>query len=61
MAERGAGRAAVAAGIAFVVAGVAFLLEALDVWDLELEMLGPALLIGLGVVVLAGARRDRGR
>jgi hypothetical protein len=61
VAERDSGRTAFVAGIAFVVAGVAFLLEGLGAWDLELEMLGPALLIGLGVVVLLGGRGGRAR
>jgi hypothetical protein len=38
---------------------VAFLLEALDVWNLELRMLAPALLIALGFAVLAGGRTGR--
>jgi hypothetical protein len=49
----------VAFGVFFVAAGVAFLLEGLDVWNLELRMLAPALLIALGVAVLAGGRAGR--
>jgi hypothetical protein len=52
-------RTAVAFGVFFVGAGVAFLLEALDVWNLELRMLAPALLIALGFAVLAGGRTGR--
>jgi uncharacterized membrane protein (UPF0136 family) len=50
------GRSGLAFGAFFVVAGVAFLLERLDVWNLELRMLAPAVLIGLGIAVLIGAR-----
>jgi hypothetical protein len=49
-------RAALVAGVFFIVAGVAFLLERLDVWDLEIRTLAPALLIALGFVVLLGGR-----
>lgn len=59
MAERPTGRTAVAFGVFFVAAGVAFLLEGLDVWDLELRMLAPALLIALGFAVLVGGRTGR--
>ncbi len=61
MAEREPSRTAVVAGICFVVAGVAFLLEQLDVWDLELKTLAPALLIGIGLAILLGGRRPRRR
>lgn len=61
MAERGLNRAALVFGAVFVVAGLAFLLEQLDVWDLKLRHLAPALLIVLGVAVLVGGtRRDTG-
>lgn len=56
MAERDTNRVALVAGIAFVVAGVAFLLEALDVWDLDLRTLAPAALIGVGLAILVGGR-----
>jgi hypothetical protein len=59
VAEPETSRAAVVAGIGFIVAGLAFLLEGLDVWDLEISMLGPALLIGVGIAVLLGGRRRR--
>ncbi|HEX6331245.1 MAG TPA: DUF5668 domain-containing protein [Actinomycetota bacterium] len=57
MAEPETNRGAIVAGIGFIAAGVVFLLEGLDVWDLEIAMLGPALLIGLGIAVLLGGRR----
>jgi hypothetical protein len=47
---------ALATGVFFVVAGIVFLLEALDVWDLSLRVLGPVLLITLGVAVVLGGR-----
>jgi hypothetical protein len=56
MGDPEAGRGAFVAGIVFVVAGVVFLLEGLGVWDLELRMLAPAALIGIGVAVLLGGR-----
>ena len=61
MAEREPNRAAVVAGIVFVVAGVAFLLEQLDVWDLDIKTLAPALLIGVGLAILLGGRSNRER
>ena len=60
MPEGGSSRTALLAGIAFVVAGVAFLLERLEVWDLEPDMLLPAVLIGVGLAVLLGGRAGRG-
>lgn len=48
---------AVVAGLLFVVLGVLLLLEAFDVLDLRPSVLIPALFIGLGVAVLAGAAR----
>lgn len=56
MAERDTNRVALVAGIVFVVAGVAFLLEALDVWDLDLRTIAPAALIGVGLAILVGGR-----
>jgi hypothetical protein len=45
----------------FIVTGLAFLLERLDVWDLEIRTLAPALLIALGFVVLLGGRSGEDR
>ena len=59
MADRAPNRGALVAGIAFVVAGVAFLLEALDVWDLDLRTIAPAALIGVGLAILLGGRSRR--
>jgi hypothetical protein len=59
MAEPERSRTALVGGIAFIVAGVAFLLERLDVWDLEVRMLAPALLIGVGLAILLGDRTKR--
>ena len=56
MAERQTNRSSLAAGIFFVVAGVLFLLDRLDVVDLRLRYLLPALLIVLGVAILLGGR-----
>jgi hypothetical protein len=55
--EQGPNRAALVFGVLFVVAGTAFLLEQLDVWDLKLRHLAPALLITLGLAVLLGGTR----
>ena len=59
MAEPRTNRSALAFGVFFVAAGIAFLLERLDVWNLELRVLAPALLISLGFAVLVGARGGR--
>jgi hypothetical protein len=59
VADRPSSRTAVAFGVFFVAAGVAFLLEGLEVWNLELRMLAPALLIALGFAVLVGGRTER--
>jgi hypothetical protein len=56
MADARTNRSALATGVFFVVAGIVFLLEALDVWDLSLRVLGPVLLITLGVAVVLGGR-----
>jgi hypothetical protein len=56
MADARTNRSALATGAFFVVAGIIFLLEALDVWDLSLRVLGPVLLITLGVAVVLGGR-----
>lgn len=60
--RNGVDRGAIGAGVFFVLAGVLFLLDQLDVLTLRASYLWPALLIGLGVAVLAGAwtRRDGG-
>lgn len=59
MADAWRSRSALVTGVFFVVAGIVFLLEALDVWDLSLRVLGPVLLITLGVaVVLVGRTRQ---
>lgn len=60
MAEPATNRTALVAGIFFIGAGVAFLLERLDVWQLELRTLAPALLIALGLAVVLGGRSGRG-
>jgi hypothetical protein len=54
-------RAGLVAGVFFIVAGVAFLLERLDVWELEIRTIAPALLIALGFVVLLGGRSGEDR
>ena len=41
----------------FIAAGAVFLLERLGVWDLSLRVLGPVLLITLGVAIIVGGRR----
>src|ERR687892_2464418 len=56
MADAPRNRSALVTGVFFVVAGIVFLLEALDVWDLSLRVLGPVLLITLGVAVVLGGR-----
>jgi len=52
-------RASLAAGVFFIVAGTMFLLERLGVFELELRVLAPALLIAIGVAVLLGGRGRR--
>jgi Domain of unknown function (DUF5668) len=56
MADASTNRSALVTGVFFVVAGIVFLLEALDVWDLSLRVLGPVLLVTLGVAILLGGR-----
>jgi hypothetical protein len=56
MADAPWSRSALVTGVFFAVAGIVFLLEALDVWDLSLRVLGPVLLITLGVAVVLGGR-----
>ena len=52
-------RASLVAGVFFIVAGTMFLLERLGVFELELRVLAPALLIAIGVAVLLGGRGRR--
>jgi len=52
-------RASLVAGLFFIVAGAMFLLERLGVFELELRVLAPALLIAIGVAVLLGGRGRR--
>lgn len=59
MAEPRQNRTALVAGLFFMVAGVAFLLERLEVWDIELRTLGPALLIAVGLAVVLSGRPGR--
>ena len=61
MADPGPSRAGLVAGVFFIVAGVAFLLERLEVWELEIRTLAPALLIALGFAVLLGGRSGEDR
>lgn len=53
--------AAALVGLVFVALGVAFLLDALDVWELRAGVVISALVIGLGVAMLAGALPGRSR
>jgi hypothetical protein len=50
----------VIAGLAFVAFGAATLLEQLDVWELDLDLVLPAFLVGVGVLVVLGALFRRG-
>ncbi|MEZ4554727.1 MAG: hypothetical protein AB7I38_08360 [Dehalococcoidia bacterium] len=45
----------VIAGLIFIALGAALLLEHLDVWELRLEVVLPAFLVGIGVLVVLGA------
>jgi len=56
MADPRTSRPALVAGVFFVAAGIVFLLEGLAVWDLSLRVLGPVLLITLGVAIVLGGR-----
>ncbi|MGH9015192.1 MAG: hypothetical protein ACRDZ1_14850 [Acidimicrobiia bacterium] len=47
------------AGLLFAGLGLAFLLDGVGAVDLEVRWVGPALLIGLGVALLASARSPR--
>jgi hypothetical protein len=53
-------RGALIGGILFVAAGIIFLLEALEAFDLEPEVLWPGLLIALGVAIAFGGRSRPG-
>ncbi len=50
----------VVAGLVFVALGGVFLLDRLEVWDLRFDVVWPAVLVGVGVLVVLGAllRRD---
>jgi hypothetical protein len=50
----------VIAGLIFIILGAVFLLDRLDVWDLRFEVIWPAVLVAVGVLVVLGAlvRRD---
>ena len=54
--------AAIVAGIVFLGLAAVFFLEAIDVWDVRGVVALSAMVIGLGVALLAGAlwRADRG-
>jgi hypothetical protein len=47
-------RRGVVAGLLFVVLGIVFLLEALEVFEIAPATLWPALLVALGLGILAG-------
>ena len=57
MDDSGINRSALVAGVFFIAAGAVFLLGRLGVWDLSLRVLGPVLLITLGVAIIVGGRR----
>ena len=48
-------------GLIFIVLGVVFLLDQLDVIALQARYIVPAMVIGLGLAIMAGSltRRDR--
>lgn len=54
-------RTSIVAGIVFIVLGMLFLLERAGVLDVQPAYVWPLLLIGLGVAVLLGGRRERHR
>jgi hypothetical protein len=43
------------AGLLFVILGGAFLLDAAGVWSVHPLIVGPVLLIGMGVAIIAGS------
>ena len=47
------------AGVFFIAAGAVFLLERLGVWDVSLRVLGPVLLITLGIAIMLAGRASR--
>ena len=51
-------RRAVVFGVLFIAIGILFLLEALEVFEIAPATLWPALLVALGIGVLAGTGRD---
>jgi cell wall-active antibiotic response 4TMS protein YvqF len=57
--DPGLRRSSLVAGVFFIAAGVVFLLERLGVWDVSLRVLGPVLLITLGVAIVVGGRAER--
>lgn len=60
MNERTMHRGSLAAGLVFIIIGVAFLLESLDVWSIEPEVLWPSLLIAIGAALLIGGGSNQG-
>ena len=56
MSDPGLNRSALVAGVFFIAAGAVFLLERLGVWDVSLRVLGPVLLITLGIAIILGGR-----
>ncbi|MBI5158109.1 MAG: hypothetical protein HZA58_08900 [Acidimicrobiia bacterium] len=48
------------AGLIFVVIGVAYLLEALEVWQVNVARTWPLVLIAAGIVVILNSRRGHG-
>lgn len=48
------------AGLIFVLVGIAYLLDALDVWQVNLGRTWPIALIAAGIVVILNARRGHG-
>lgn len=61
MEPRDLDRTSIVAGLVFIVLGVLFLLERAGVLDVQPAYVWPLLLIGLGVAVLLGGRRERHR
>jgi hypothetical protein len=59
MSDPGLNRSALVAGVFFIAAGAVFLLDRLGVWDVSLRVLGPALLITLGIAIILGGRASR--
>lgn len=56
MSDRRLDRSALVAGVFFIAAGAVFLLERLGVWEVSLRVLGPVLLITLGLAIILGGR-----